>query len=163
MLKNFERHKQKLNELLTAYELTVLGCDVWQASFIAIENQVLREHEFYAAMASERHGIRPGDRITDENCTFLLTKSDFARYQDLATALFAKEGLTDERGYYKENWSEKVCKARNELYDFIVEHLVPEEMRERLRNARLNVTVQNKFIDVLKRHANPKRHDTRKA
>ena len=146
--RNCRKNGNALVEHLKVYDLTELGREVWRAEFEDIENRVLGEHEFYAAKACARIGVKAGDRITDEQNTFLLSDEDFECLQKLLVVEYCKAGLTDDKGYYKENWDEKVCDARGELYRFICENILPESMREEFWDARLRLTVQTKLINI---------------
>lgn len=145
---NCQKNGAALVELLKVYDLTELGRDVWRSEFEDIENRVLSEHEFYAEKECARCGVKVGDRITDEKNTFLLSDADFDRLQKLLVVEDCKAGLTDEKGYYKENWDEKLCEARNALYRFICDKIVPAPIRQTFWDARWKVTTQHKLIDI---------------
>lgn len=150
LMKNFEQHKKELNELLTVYELAELGRSMFDARCDDVINRVLGEQEFYAEKECARCGVAIGDRITDETNTFLLSKEDFDRLHKLARPIMVAENLTDENGYFTENWSDMVYDARNKVFDFICQNIMPEAIRERFYSNRWNVTVQEKVINVMK-------------
>lgn len=149
---NCESNREKLAELLKTYELAVLGYDVQEQRIKDICNQILAEHEFFAAKnIGLRIGVGPGERITDEENSFLMSDEDFKRYnEELCTSYLCKAGITDENGYYITNWLEIKTDARSDLVDFIIDCLVPTPMRDIFSRNRRNVIVCDKLINILK-------------
>lgn len=148
--KNCEKNQKKLSELLKVYDLTVLGYQVQEQRCKDVYNKVLSENEFYAKRDCGRCEIKVGDRITDEKFDFLLSDEDFDRLQTLARPIFVAEGITDENGYFIENWVTKKVSARKELVEFIIQNIVPSEMREKFWEARQNITQTDKLISIMR-------------
>lgn len=149
---NCKEKKAKVLELLGAFDLAELGHEVWEQRFKDIENKVLSEHKFFASKNCERGGIniKVGDRITDESFSFLLSDDDFERLQDLKLPIYVAENLTDERGYFIENWDDIVYDARNELVKYIIEEIVPSAFRPIFRENQKSLIIQEKLIKITK-------------
>lgn len=146
--KNCETNRKKLFELLKVYDLCVLGYDMQEQRCKDVYNKVLSENEFYASLDIGRTGVKVGDRITDEKFDFLLSDEDFDRLQTLAIQIFVVEGITDEKGYFIENWVTKKVQARKELVEFIINNIVPSEMRETFLEAKYNIVQMDKLINI---------------
>jgi len=145
---NCQKNGDELVALLRVYDLTELGRKVFDARCDDVINRVLADYEFYAEKECARCGVAIGDRITDESNTFLLSEKDLHRLHKLSRPIMVAENLTDEEGYFTERWGDKVCEARNELYQFICEKIVPEALSKTFWDARWNVTTQHKLIDI---------------
>ena len=148
--KNCETNREKLSELLKVYDLTVLGYQVQEQRCKDVYNKVLAENEFYASRDIERTEIKVGERITDEKFDFLLSDEDFDRLQTLARPIFVAEGITDENDYFIENWVTKKVSARKELVEFIIQEIVPQEMREKFWEVRHNIVQKDKLISIMR-------------
>lgn len=148
--KNCETNREKLSELLKVYELTVLGYQVQEQRCKDIYNKVLSENEFYAKRDCGRCLVKIGERITDEKFDFLLSDEDFDRLQTLARPIFVAEGITDENDYFIEDWVTKKLSARKELVEFIIQKIVPNEMRETFWEARYNIVQMDKLINLMR-------------
>ena len=148
--KNCETNREKLSELLKVYDLTVLGYQVQEQRCKDVYNKVLAENEFYASRDIERTEIKVGERITDEKFDFLLSDEDFDRLQTLARPIFVAEGITDENDYFIENWVTKKVSARKELVEFIIQNIVPSEMREKFWEAKHNIVQMDKLINLMR-------------
>lgn len=147
---NCKQHGKQLSELLEAYELACLGYDMQEQRCDDIYNQILAENEFYAASDSSRMGVGLGDRITDKSQVFLLSEEERKRLQSLVQPALTKAGITDERGYYVERWSEIRCHARSELVDYILDDILPLPLRMSLEVCRNSFVWQDKLIKVFK-------------
>lgn len=148
--KNCETNREKLSELLKVYDLAVLGYDIQEQRCKDVYNKVLSENKFYASLDIERTGVKVGDRITDEKFDFLLSDEDFERMQTLAHPIFVAEGITDENDYFIENWVTKKVSARKDLVEFIIQNIVPSEMRETFWEARQNIVQTDKLISIMR-------------
>ena len=148
--KNCETNRKKLSELLKVYDLCVLGYDMQEQRCKDVYNKVLSENEFFASRDVARAEIKIGERITDEKFDFLLSDEDFDRLQALALPIFAAEGITDENGYFFENWVTKKVHARKALVEFIIQNIVPFEMRETFWEARQNIVQTDKLIEIMR-------------
>lgn len=145
-----ETNREKLSELLKVYELTVLGYQVQEQRCKDVYNKVLSENEFYAKRDCGRCLVKIGERITDEKFDFLLSDEDFDRLQTLARPIFVAEGITDENGYYIENWVTKKDHARKTLVEFIIQNIVPSEMRETFLEAKHSIVLTDKLIEIMR-------------
>lgn len=148
--KNCETNREKLSELLKVYDLTVLGYQVQEQRCKDVYNKVLSENEFYAKRDCGRCEVKIGERITDEKFDFLLSDEDFDRLQALAHPIFVADGITDENGYFIENWVTKKVSARKELVEFIIQKIVPNEMRGTFWEARYNIVQMDKLINLMR-------------
>lgn len=148
--KNCETNREKLSELLKVYDLTVLGYDMQEQRCKDVYNKVLSENEFFASCDVARTEIKVGERITDEKFDFLLSDEDFDRLQALALPILVAEGITDESGYFIENWVTKRVSARKDLVEFIIQNIVPFEMRKTFWEARQNIVQTDKLIDIMR-------------
>ena len=136
--------------MLSVLELAELGYKVQEESIKECYKRVLAEHPFYAEEACERIGIKYGQRILEEDYTFLLSDNDCDRLNKLVIPVMAKENITDERGYFTTNWFGKKCKARRDLYCFFIDNFLPQPMREIFLVNKTSVVTQNKVIDIIK-------------
>lgn len=148
--KNCETNREKLSELLKVYDLCVLGYDMQEQRCKDVYNKVLSENEFYAKRDCGRCEVKIGERITDEKFDFLLSDEDFDRLQALAIPIFVAEGITDENGYFIENWVTKKVHARKTLVEFIIQNIVPSEMRETFWEAKHNIVQTDKLIEIMR-------------
>ena len=148
--KNCETNREKLSELMKVYDLCVLGYDMQEQRCKDVYNKVLSENEFYAKRDCGRCEVKIGERITDEKFDFLLSDEDFDRLQTMARPIFVAEGITDENDYFIENWVTKKVSARKELVEFIIQKIVPKEMRSEFWEARQNITQTDKLINIMR-------------
>ena len=148
--KNCETNREKLSELLKVYDLTVLGYQVQEQRCKDVYNKVLSENEFFASRDVARTEIKVGERITDEKFDFLLSDEDFGRLHALAHPIFVAEGITDENDRFIENWVTKKVHARKDLVEFIIQNIVPSEMREKFWEVRHNIVQTDKLIDIMR-------------
>ena len=150
--KNCNGKKEKVLELLKTFDLAELGREVWNERFKDITNRVLSENEFFAESECNRepYHIKVGDRITDESFTFLLSEEDFDRLQELARPIEVAENLTDENGYFIENWDTIVCNARCELVEYIIKEILPSALRGIFWEFRSHILYQEKLIKITK-------------
>ena len=146
--KNCETNREKLSELLKVFDLCALGYDMQEQRCKDVYNKVLSENEFYAKLGCGRCEVNAGDRITNEEFSFLLSDEDFEHYLSLAKPIFVAEKITDENGYFIEDWVTKKVQARKELVEFIINNIVPKEMRETFSAAKYNVVQMNKLINI---------------
>lgn len=148
--KNYVMHKQQLLERYKVLELSRLGSDVQRQQFKDIENRVLSQHKFCAKQeCSERLGIKPGDRITDAEYSFLLSEDDFNRLQELMLPVWVEEGLSDKSGRFIKNWDMIAIEAEREFASYIIDNIVPAERRHRLREGIKNsIILRDKLIDI---------------
>lgn len=148
--KNCETNREKLSELMKVYDLCVLGYDMQEQRCKDVYNKVLSENEFYAKRDCGRCEVKIGERITDEKFDFLLSDEDFDRLQTMARPIFVAEGITDENDYFIENWVTKKVSARKELVEFIIQNIVPREMRSEFWEARQNIVQTDKLIEIMR-------------
>ena len=151
LTKNCEGKKEKLMDLLKAFDLACLGYDLQDQHVKGIHNRVLRENEFFAVHDLGRgQNIHVGDRITDEEFLFLLSDEDFHEVMKLSRPIMVAEKITDEDGYFLENWGKMRCDARCELVEYIILEIIPAALRPIFWDNRINVTFQDKLIKITK-------------
>lgn len=148
--KNCETNREKLSELMKVYDLCVLGYDMQEQRCKDVYNKVLSEKEFYATKECGCCEIKVGDRITDEKFDFLLSDEDFGRLHALAHPIFVAEGITDENDRFIENWVTKKVHARKDLVEFIIQNIVPSELREQFWEVRHNIVQTDKLIEIMR-------------
>lgn len=148
--KNCETHREKLSDLMKVYDLCILGYDIQEQRCKDVYNKVLLRNEFYAKRDCGRCEVKIGERITDEKFNFLLSDEDFDRLQVLAIPTFVAEGITDENGYFIKNWVTKKVHARKDLVEFIIQNIVPNEMREKFWEVRHNIVQTDKLISIMR-------------
>ena len=151
LTKNCKENRETLNELLNTYELAEIGIKVSEAREKEIYDSVLAENEFYSEQEASRIGVKKGDRILDNDNAFLLSNDDFERLLSLAHPIFVAENICDENGYYITNWLEIKVEAMNTLVDFIIEKILPSDMREDFAKVRRNVVYEKKLIDITRK------------
>ena len=151
LAKNCEGKKEKLMDLLKAFDLACLGYDLQDQHVKDIHNRVLRENEFFAVHDLGRgQNINVGDRITDEEFLFLLSDKDFDKVMKLSRPICVAEKLTDKNGYFLENWVGIRQKAREELVNFLIYEVIPESLRHHFDSCRWNIVHSNKLINAFK-------------
>lgn len=118
-------------------------------------NRVLSEHEFYENNADyepRREGDpKKGERITDQNWLFVLSREDFQRVLDLAAPIQRAEGLINENGEYVENWLVRMLDAKRELNEFFIKKIIPESLRQIFWDNRQRVVVMEKMRDIARK------------
>ncbi len=147
---NCKTNIDQLRELFKAYELAKIGCEMQEQQIKDIENTVLNDNYFYANEGCERANINAGERITDETFSFLLSDGDFDKFQEMKLPLLAKEGITNEKGYYITNWLTIKGDAYRFLVNYIIDNIIPEEFRAAFERARLNITYTDKLINIIR-------------
>lgn len=153
LAKNCEGKREKLLNLLQAFDLACIGYDLQDQHSKDIHNRVLRENEFFAEKeAISYYGISKGDRITNEECLFLLSDKDFDKVMELSRPICVAEKLTDENGYFLENWSQIRSNARLELVTYLVYEIIPESLRQHFDICRWNIVKGDKLIDIFKKN-----------
>lgn len=151
LTKNCEEKRKKMMELLETFDLACLGYDLQNQHSKDIHNRVLRENEFFCDKEFSRDtGFKIGDKITDEEYLFLLSDEDFDKVMKLARPICVEEKLTDENGYFLENWSEILRKAREELVGFLVYEIIPESLRHNFSSCLWNIIKSDKLIDAFR-------------
>lgn len=153
---NCKQHGKQLSELLKAYDLACLGYEMQEQRCKDVYNRVLAENKFFIAkntdIANQRSGnkFHEGDRVTSEKYMFMLSDADCQKVLDLAAPIFVAEKITDEKGYFIENWCKMRNDSRNELVNFIISNVIPAELRGAFYRLRHNVVQQSKLIDIVK-------------
>lgn len=139
---------EMLASLLRNYELAKLGRERNEQRINEASNKVLKENIFVADMDCERIGIKKGDRITDEEMTFLMEKKQWNKYIKLHVKECEKRGLTDKDGKIIGNWPEMVAITRKMAVDYILRWIVPDDLKEKLSKVRNNVIMEKKLIEI---------------
>lgn len=147
---NIKSNFSQLQDLFKAYDLAVLGYDMHEQQCKEAYNKTLQNTPFYAAKGCERCGIEAGERITNEFYSFLLSAEDFNRYCDLNVEELTRQGITDERGYYVTDWLGIKGDARRKLVAFIIDELLPWEMRLQFKPQELNITITDKLLNIVR-------------
>ena len=153
LTENCNNHREKLLELLKAYDLAVLGRQVADEHEKEISNKVLAEHEFFAKRRFNRapSDIKVGDRITDETFDFLMSEEDFERFLQIRRSYLVDAGICDENGYYLTDWISIKVNTMNVLVDFIIANILPTALRETFAMVRRNVVQEEKLIDITRK------------
>ena len=113
LTKNCGEKREKVAELFKALELAELGYKLQDERCKDVHNRVLAEYEFFCDKDFSRDtGFKVGDRITDDEFLFLLSDDDFDRVMKLSRPIMVAEKITDEDGYFLENWGKMRCDAR---------------------------------------------------
>jgi len=151
LTKNCGKKKEKVLELLKAFDLANLGYKMQEQQCKDVHNRVLTEHEFFCVREFKRGtDINVGDRITDDEFLFLLSDEDFDRVMKLSRPIMVEEKITDENGYFLENWAEMRCDARCKLVEYIILEIIPEALRPIFWENRIRITIQEKLIKITK-------------
>ena len=151
LTKNCNGKKEKVLELLKAFDLAELGYDVQDQQCKDVYNRVLSENVFLCAREFSRDtGYKIGDRITDEAFDFLLSDEDFQRLQQMALPYMVEEKITDENFYYLTDWATICMETRNNLVNYLIDEIVPKPLREVFESQRSSIVFQDKLINAFK-------------
>ena len=150
MMKNFGEKKEALKELVKVYQIAKIGDEVQEAHIKEIYNRVLAENEFFAEMECSRGkvAIKKGDRIMDEEFSFLLSENDFDKLQNLAAPILVAEKVTDEDGCYITNYSMMKVEAVNKIFEYVCKNVMPKKEGAELYEFRWKYSTQLKVVDV---------------
>ena len=153
LTKNCEGKKQKLMELLEAFDMACLGYDLQEQHLKDIHNRVLQENVFHASKDLSRcePKFNVGDRVTDEEYLFLLSDEDFDKVMKLSRPICVAEKLTNKNGYFLDNWVDFRQKAREELVKFLIDEIIPESLRHHFASCRWNIFRSDKLINTFKK------------
>ena len=143
---NVKQHKTTLLDLRKKYELAKLGLEVFDQQAKEIYNKILSENTFTVSHDCPRMNLKPGDRITDEEDTFLMSEDDWQRYMKLTGAAMTAAGLTNEDGTYTTNWHTIKSAAKTELVNFIIDHIIPAALRSQFTKVRDSIIWQDKIL-----------------
>lgn len=146
---NMKGKESKLIQLLATLDLMKLGEQLREQREKEVYNYVLAEYEFFASESCERAGINVGERITDEENLYLLSSEDFNKVLELAAPIMFAKQITDENGYYLDDWTGKKVEAHKNLVEFILD-IVPVSMRGVLEECRYNVVYADKLINAFR-------------
>lgn len=141
---------KQLVELFEAYDLAKLGYDMQDQRVKECYNKALTAGDYRAAKDCDRAGIKAGERITDDSCSWLLAENDFKSLQAAALPILVRDGVTDDKGYYLEDWLTIKCDARRALVNFIIDSILPEGMKEQFDAVRLNIVQTGKLLDIIR-------------
>ena len=150
MMKNFGKKKNVLKELVKTYQVAKLGDEVQEEHIREIHNRVLNENEFFAEAECSRGetDIKAGDRITEDEFTFLLSEDDFDRFMDLSAPILVTEKVTDENGQYITNWSMMKVEAVNSLFEYVCKEVLPKKEGDKLYEFRWSYMTQKKVLGL---------------
>lgn len=147
---NCNNNREQLAHLFTLYDMAKLGYDMQEQRCKECNTEVLTANVFYASKDCPRCNVKAGDRVTNEIFTFLFSEDDFNRYLELTTPIYEREGITDVHGEYITDWLTIKGDARRELVAFILNKIMPEEMRQEFEQAQMNITHEYKIIDTIR-------------
>jgi hypothetical protein len=151
LTKNCGEKKKKLMDLLKAFDLAELGRKMDDEREKEISNRVLAENEFFCCKEYSRDtGFKIGERVTDEEFTFLLSESDFQKYLKLRRPLLVAAKLCDKEGYYLVNWGMITRDARYALVEYIIDEIVPKSIAGVFRKNIHSIVMQEKLIKITK-------------
>ena len=148
---NIEEHRNELLDLMKTYDIAKLGRKQQEEESENIYNQVLSEHEFFANEGCEKLHVKAGDRIIDDECSFLMSGDDLERYLSIAGDYMYKAGITDKEGSYIVKWVTITNKAYNALLDFIIETILPAPMAIHFQENRRRLIVMEKLIAIMRK------------
>lgn len=154
---NCKRFGNELLDHLKAYDLAVLADDLQEERIKECYNEVLKEHTFLVSaknhQCAKRLGIEVGERITDDDNAFLMSKDDFEQYNSVySQKKLYDAGICDEKGYYIVNTSDIKFKERTELVEFIISNIIPASIRGDFWRNRTSYRIQEKLIKIIKAH-----------
>lgn len=156
LTKNCKEKGAKAAEMLKIYDLACIGYDLQEQRCKDVHNRVLAENEFFCAREFSRDtGFKIGDRITDEDYLFLLSDDDFNKVMELTRPYLVAEKITDENGYFLENWAKVKHDAKEELVKCLVFELIPESLRHNFTSCFNSVVYSDKLIDVFRKSLKP--------
>lgn len=145
------RVRAKLSELYEQYDLCVLGDKVHEAEVGGIVTQVLQENDFRAKpdfKVRDENMPRPGERVTTEEWSFLLSSEDFDRLINLCVPRWHAAGLTDEKGTSTPTWTTMKIDARNAVLDYLIGHIIPSSFRDLFQRNRWQYSQMEKLIGL---------------
>ena len=143
---NCERNKTQLLQLNKEYELAKLGRDMSDEQSKDIYNKVLAENTFYVSEDCPRMGVKAGDRIMDDDCSFLMSDTDFDRFSALCNKEFYAAGITTEDGTYITNWDMIFIKAKQALVYSLIDFIIPSPLREQFEQVKTSIVYQDKLL-----------------
>ena len=146
---NMKGKESKLIQLLATLDLMKLGEQLREQREKEVYNYILAEYKFFASESCERDGINVGERITDEKNLYLLSSEDFNKVLELAGPIMFAKQITDENGYYLDDWTGKKVDAHKNLVEFIL-GIVPASMKKTLEECRYNVVYADKLIKAFR-------------
>lgn len=152
---NCKGKQKRVVELLQVFDLANLGYDMQESMIADVYNRVLKENVFLCTREVKRFRSKIGKRITDEKDMFLLSDEDFEKVLQLAEPIMVAEHITDENGYFINNWTKKRSNARKELVEYLLTEIVPVSMREKLSACRWNIVYSDKLINAFRSSISP--------
>lgn len=150
---NIVGKKDKLAELFTLYDLNKLGYEVQESQCNDVRDKILKDNEFFVSRILGGGSVRElplkiGDRILNHNDDWLMSDEDFDRYQKICVAEMCKAGLTNEKGFYTEDWLQRKLDSWNELVDYIINEILPDGIRKIFKDHRYSVMRMNQLVDI---------------
>ena len=148
---NVKANIQRLAELFKAYDIAKLGDEAQDARTKECYAEALKNGVYCSDKDWGRGlNIKAGDRITDPNLMYYLSKNDFDRLLKESNKITLREGITDKDGYYITPWTSIKVDARRALVDFIIDAILPTGMREQFAAVRLNIVQTGKLLDIVR-------------
>lgn len=143
---NVKQHKTTLLDLRKKYELATLGLEAFDQQEKEIYNKILAENVFTVSQDCPDMDLKTGDRITDEENTFLMSADDWQRYMELSAPAMTAAGLTNEDGTYTTNWHSIKSAAKTELINFLIDRIIPAALRSQFVKVRDSIIWQDKIL-----------------
>lgn len=149
-----ETNLQKLKELFAAFDIAKTGYDVQKNHIREICKQVIQNNIFHAGR-DYKYGdivINKGDRITDDNFSFIIDDAEIEQYYDILGNSLFEAGIANEQGYYITDWLTMIGDSRRALLYYSMENLIsdwmPADAKKYIYN---NVVAADKFINIIRK------------
>ena len=148
---NVKSNIAQLVDLFKTYDIAKLGYEAQHARTKECYAEALK-NGVYCSDRDWGQGlnIKAGDRITDPNLRYYLSKNDFARLLKEGQKIMHREGIADKEGYYITPWTSIMVDARRALVNFIIDTILPDVMREQFAAVRLNIVKTDKLLDIVR-------------
>ena len=148
---NVKSNIAQLSDLFKAYDIAKLGDEAQDARTKECYAEALKTGVYCSDKDWGRGlNIKAGDRITDPNLMYYLSKNDFDRLLKEGQKIMRREGITDKEGYYITPWTSLKVDARRALVNFIIDTILPDVMREQFAAVRLNIVQTDKLLDIVR-------------
>lgn len=152
--RNILANGPRMHDLFLQYDLSTLKEKLQQEQVKEIYDAVLAENDFrigredYTPM--DVNDPKPGDRITSDDWSFLLSDDDFERLQAIAAPRLHASGVTDEEGRYRIDCLGMKVQAFRSLVEFIISRILPESMKKTFAENKDSVVPMEKLINAMR-------------
>lgn len=147
---NIKKEKNELKALLACYDIAAEMEKDEDKRFTEIAEKVLKENDFRFPEDNERMQVKKGERILKDDDTFLMSENDKTRYRQIVSESNHAAGLTDKDGYYTSNIRTIRRQAYNTIVNFIIERILPEQIRKTFQDNKLNITYTDRLIEIIR-------------